>query len=163
MTITEQLERIEKLHTKTATKDDLKDFPTKKDPKGFTTKDDLGRFATKDDLKDFPTKKDPKGFVTKDDLKDFPTQKDPKGFATKKDLEIFATKGDFYFLQTQIIGMREEMFTKKDYMDHMSGIEAMLEEVNEARYEREVSDHRYCLMGDRVHDHEKRITFLEKK
>lgn len=64
-------------------------------------KKNLKGFATKDDVKEFVTKKDLdislKVFATKDDLKDFAKKSDLDKFATRDDLNRFATKKDLKY------------------------------------------------------------------
>ena len=77
----------------------------------------LADLATKEDLKDFPTRADLKAelenFATKEDLKDFPTRADLKAelenFATKEDLKNFATKEDLKEIETELKATKAKM------------------------------------------------------
>ena len=81
-------DRLDRMESKFATKDDLKaalaNHPTKDD-----LQRELSAYATKDDLKELATKEDLKAYATKDDLK-----RELSAYATRDDLKAYATRED---------------------------------------------------------------------
>lgn len=57
--------------------------------------------------------------------------------------------------------IHENMFTRKDYMDHLSTIDAMVTEVKESRRARLLFEAQFVDLDDKVHRHGKRIKRLE--
>ena len=134
-----------------ATKDDLKDFVTKEDAKNFSTKDDLKGFATKDDLKGFATKDDLKREL-KSALKDYLT--------TEKALGYFVSRNEFEEFRDYVM---KNMFTKKDYMDHMSMLDKMLCDYQRMSENNILVGRQLCDLDDQVAQHGRRITKLEEQ
>ena len=86
---------------------------------------------------------------------------DIKGVKSALDRAVskLVTKVEFDEFKTFVY---ENMFTKQDYMDHMSMIEEMVQEVRDSRRDRLIFEGQFVDVDDKVHDHEKRIRTLEK-
>lgn len=86
-----------------------------------------------------------------------------KNYVTKDHLNMvvskLVTKVEFDEFKTFVY---ENMFTKQDYMDHMSMIEEMVQEVRDSRRDRLIFEGQFVDVDDKVNDHEKRIRTLEK-
>ena len=70
--------------------------------------------------------------------------------------EIFATKAEVEYI-------RENMFTKQDYMDHLDRLDAMILEFKHTRDNNILIGKQLCDLDDTVAGHSKRIVVLEDK
>ena len=70
--------------------------------------------------------------------------------------EIFATRAEVEYI-------RENMFTKQDYMDHLGRLDAMILEFKHTRNNNIPIGKQLCDIDDTVAGHGKRITVLEEK
>lgn len=85
--------------------------------------------------------------------------------ADKADFEGFATKSDLniveYNLSSEISWIKENMFTRDDFMQYMTLFDEIATEVKDARREQLLFASRFVDLDDKVHGHEKRIKVLE--
>ena len=70
--------------------------------------------------------------------------------------DIFATKAEVEYI-------KENMFTKQDYMDHLGRLEEMISEFKHTRNNNILIGKQLCDLDDTVAGHSKRITVLEDK
>lgn len=125
--------------------------------RGFATNDKLKAFATKEDLKAFATKEDLKACATKEALAEIKAQ-----MYTKQDhakfveslLKIMVTKQD---LQRETDKWERQRAKDLEWMDKS------MTEIEASRQERILFEQKLLRMDDRIYDHEKRITTLEKQ
>jgi len=119
---------------------------TKNDAKNFLTKDDAENFATKDDLKNF---------VTNDSFKN-----ELKKYAAQDTVDRIARK--LLEHDDEFKRIKETMATKDDIRLILDRIDAFTQKNETVERRMDFHDHRFNETAEKIADHEKRITALEK-
>lgn len=110
-------------------------------------------------------KNNDKKFVAKRELERYALKKEVEEklekFLTKEAaVRYFASKLEF---DESMAYIRRNMFTEKDFLEHLHRFNDVLEEIRDMRRNRIAFEHRFAELDDTVDNHGKRIVKLEGK